>query len=83
MSERLTWKEIVAKYPDQWVVMDEVSKDGSTILSGVIVETCTDDEIDSYFVKTLRDGKRYTKRRTADIGGIGIVYGANYSYEVR
>ena len=45
MSEGLTWKEIQEKYPDQWGVMDDMSKYGSTILSEVVIETCADDEI--------------------------------------
>ncbi len=30
--ERLTWKEIEAKYPNSWVVMDNVKFDGGDIV---------------------------------------------------
>ncbi len=67
MAERMTCKEIVKKYPEQWVVLDDVRKDGATIISGIIVHTCSDEDIDSYFFETIKSGKRYTKRRTSDM----------------
>jgi len=67
MAERMTWEEIVKKYPEQWVVLDDVRKDGATIISGIIVHTCSDEDIDSYFFETIKSGKRYTKRRTSDM----------------
>ena len=83
MSERLTWEEIVKKYPEQWVVLDDVKKDGATILSGIVVNVCSDENIDSYFFDAVKSGKRYTKRRTSEMRGMGIVYGENYRIEVR
>lgn len=50
MLERLTWEEIVKKYPERWVVSDDVKKDGATIISGVVVNVCSDEDIDSYFL---------------------------------
>lgn len=83
MTERLTWDEIAKEYPEQWVVLDEVIKDGATIISGIVVHTCSDVDIDSYFFETVKAGKRYTKRRTSEMRGMGIVYGENYRVEVR
>ena len=55
MKERITWEEMVKRYPDQWVVLEDAEMDGST-----------DDEIDSYFLETFKAGKRYIKERTTD-----------------
>ncbi len=71
MLERLTWEEIVKKYPERWVVLDDVKNDGATIISGVVVNVCSDEDIDSYFFDTVKSGKRYTKRRTSEMRGMG------------
>lgn len=83
MADRLTWYQMQEKYPDQWVILTDVDLDGSTIISGVVVEVCNDDEVDAHFCKLIKSGKKYMKERTTDMGGIGVIYGANYSYEVR
>lgn len=38
MQERLTWKEIQQKYPDQWVGLTDVEydKDNVTVISAVV-----------------------------------------------
>jgi len=42
VNKRMTWEEIVEKYPDQWVGIAEAELDGSTILSGVVRYTGMD-----------------------------------------
>lgn len=38
-NERLTFEEIMEKYPDQWVGLDEVEeKDGNPIASAIVKE---------------------------------------------
>ena len=46
-NNRVTWEEMVKKYPDKWVVKD-AEMNGSDIMSGVIVAAMTDDEITEY-----------------------------------
>ena len=36
MGERMTWKEIVEKYPDQWVGLTDVERDGASVRSAVV-----------------------------------------------
>ena len=38
-KERLTWKEIKEKYPNQWVGLTDVERDGSDIVSAVVKYT--------------------------------------------
>ncbi len=40
MDERMTWEEIVKKYPDQWVGLVDVDwKDGANVRSAVVKYT--------------------------------------------
>ena len=35
-NKRMTWDEIVAKYPDQWVGLTDVERDGADVVSAVV-----------------------------------------------
>lgn len=35
-GKRMTWDEIVEKYPDQWVGLTDVERDGASVLSAVV-----------------------------------------------
>ena len=35
-NKRMTWEEIVQKYPDKWVGLVDVKRDGGKILSAVV-----------------------------------------------
>lgn len=51
-KDRLTWGEIAAKYPDQWVGLTGVTRedDGVTVASAVVSKLGTMDELfDSQF----------------------------------
>ncbi|MEX0782269.1 MAG: hypothetical protein WD557_06430 [Dehalococcoidia bacterium] len=38
MSERLTWEEIVARYPDEWVALEDIEDDEFiNVLSAVVI----------------------------------------------
>ena len=36
MHERMTWDEIVRKYPDQWVGLTDVERDGASVKTAVV-----------------------------------------------
>lgn len=46
MRERLTWEEIKAKYPNQWVGLIDIEyltpEDGTNIKSGVVISVSED-----------------------------------------
>ena len=47
-DERLTWEEIVKKYPDTWVGLKDIkfrNDDGANIETAVVAETGTRDEL--------------------------------------
>ena len=39
MAKRMTWKEIQETYPDQWVGLSEVERNGGSIASAVVKYT--------------------------------------------
>lgn len=44
MKERLTWKEMVQRYPNKLVFVENAELRGSDIISGDLICACTDDE---------------------------------------
>ena len=36
MNTRLKWEEIQKKYPDQWVGLTDVERDGVTVVSAIV-----------------------------------------------
>ena len=70
MGERLSWDEMVSRYPDKWVVVDDAEKDGPDVLSGILVAVKTDEEIGDYQADNFRKG--YDFRRTTEGAFNGI-----------
>ena len=64
MEKRMSWAEMVEKYPDCWVVVKDAKKDGPDIVSGVLVAVKRDDEISLYRVENNHKG--YVFRRTTE-----------------
>ena len=75
-TERLTWKEIQKKYPDQWVALSEVEyvdNDGCNVESAVVICGMQDDEYISCRLDFLHLGKDYRYKRTEDsCGFVGV-----------
>lgn len=45
---KMTWNEMVEKYPDSWLVITEVELGNEGIKSGVVYAICTEDELQKY-----------------------------------
>jgi len=45
---KMTWNEMVEKYPDSWLVVTEVDLGNEGIKSGVVYAVCTEDELQKY-----------------------------------
>ncbi|MBR6230239.1 MAG: hypothetical protein IKQ97_10920 [Eubacterium sp.] len=71
IGERLTWDELVALFPKRWVVLSDTEKDGPDIISGVLVDVKTDEEIIPYENDNLMKG--YEFWRTTEEGFYGII----------
>ena len=70
MGERLTWDEMVSMYPDRWVVLKDVEKNGPDVVSGVLVAVKTDDEITEYEAANLRKGYEFWRTTEGEFYGI-------------
>lgn len=68
---RKTWKEIVTKYPDKWVVLQNVSFSNSDIIDAEIVDVKNDDEIIEFQEEHF--DQKYVYRRTTDIAATGYI----------
>ena len=64
IERRMTWDEMVEKYPDQWVVVKDAEMSGPDVLSGILVAVKSDDEIGPYEIQNL--GRGYKFRRTTE-----------------
>lgn len=67
---RMTWEELVKQYPDQWVVLSNPLKDGEDILSAVLVDVKSDDEIDKYEMDHLDKGYEYWRTTEGEFYGV-------------
>ena len=66
MAERLTWKQIQEKYPDQWVgIVDASFSNAATISSGVVKYTEKDMSRDEMALRTVK-GEMYARYTTPD-----------------
>ena len=66
--ERLTWKEIEAKYPNSWIVMDNVKFDGGDICEADVIDVLTDDTIGHYRVTHVEDNYIYDRTNPEELG---------------
>ena len=69
MAERMTWKEIQEKYPDQWVALKDViymNNDGCNVESAVVICAMSDDDYVNKRLSFVRSGEVYDYERTED-----------------
>ena len=76
MSERMTWKEIQEKYPDQWVALTDVyylNNDNCNVESAVLICVMSDEDYVQTRLRFIHEGKDYAYTRTNDIKGfVGV-----------
>lgn len=61
---RLTWDEMVEKYPNLWVAVKDAEMDGGDIISGEVVDAKPDKEMRSFRIANWGSGLVF--RRTSD-----------------
>lgn len=70
MPKRMTWDEMVEKYPDKWVVLDDVKyiseDDDINIESALVIQVVPDESANDIRLNNNRKGRRYTYRRTTE-----------------
>lgn len=75
-GQRLTWEQIRAGYPDQWVALTDVEyldNDGINVKSAVVVCGMADNDYVERRLDFMRAGKQYEYERTEDTRGfVGV-----------
>lgn len=79
VGARMTWDEMVDRYPDMWVSISDAEMEGPDVLSGELVAVIPDDEIADYELDHWTDG--YITRRTTEGEWLGPI-SANFTIEV-
>lgn len=76
-GQRLTWEQIRAEYPDQWVALTDVKymdDDGINVESAVVVCAMDDCDYTEKRLALMRAGEEYDYERTADTRGfVGVM----------
>lgn len=63
MRERLTWEEIMEKYPDQWLGMEDVEwENESNIASAIVVDSIS--SMSELTEKQISSGGKFVARYT-------------------
>jgi hypothetical protein len=75
-DQRLTWEQIRATYPNQWVALTDVrymDDDGINVESAVVVCGMADSDYTRQRLKFMKEGRTYEYERTEDIRGfVGV-----------
>ena len=69
-EKRITWQEMVDKYSDMWVAVKDAEMDGPNILSGVLVDVKSDDDISQYRIKNKKKGYIFSRTTEGVFNGI-------------
>lgn len=82
MAERLTWEQMVQKYPDKWLALyncryyDDLSE--ATIVEATIFKVFhTEEEYEKFLIDNIGRGYRY--RYTTEPVISGVTYGENFA----
>ena len=78
-NEEMTWEEMMERYPDRWVFIEQTKGEGT--LEGIVRFVCTDEEVDDIWIDCLEKDLDYTKRRTTTMCNIGFISGVNCTIE--
>ena len=78
-ANKMTWEEMVEKYPDRWVVIADAEMNGADLISGNVVGIKTDDEIIPYRIANQKKGFKFYRTTEGEFYG---VIDADYSISV-
>lgn len=85
MPERLTWAQMVQKYPDKWLALSDCEyydSSETTIIKAVIYKVFdSDDEYENFRIDNMGKGYRY--RYTTEPVISGVTYRENFTVGIR
>ncbi len=68
---RMTWDDMVKKYPDLWVAIKDAEMDGADVMSGEVVTAQSDEEMRKFRIEHRGSGLVF--RRTSECGFNGHI----------
>lgn len=74
IGQRLTWREIVMKYPDRWVAISDYVMTGAELQEGVLQAVCEDTDIGTELPRLKKLGKKIYWKRTTNLEGANVLY---------
>lgn len=77
---RLTWDEMVQRYPDQWIAVKNAEMNGADIISGEVVAALPDTEMRKFRMSNSNSG--YIFRRTSDGNFPTIITSTNFGIRI-
>ena len=80
-NEKMTWEEMVKKYPDAWVTVEKTKGNPSTIEEGIVKFVVSDEEMPEVWVKCRKAGFKYKMDRTTVTPFMGVVDGVNFTID--
>ena len=69
-DHRMTWDEMVKKFPDQWVVVKDAEMSGPDILSGIVVAVMPDDQITAFRLSNTRRDYEFCRTTEGEFDGV-------------
>ena len=69
-NQKMSWDEMVKKYPNQWVVVKDADMNGPDIVSGIIVAAMSDDKITDYRLKNSNHNLEFCRTTEGEFDGI-------------
>lgn len=67
---RMTWNEMVDKYPDMWVAVKDAQMDGPDIVSGIVVAVLSDIDVGQFRIKNKRKGLVFSRTTEGFFNGV-------------
>ena len=73
MPDKISWSEIVEKYPDRWVALTDCEKKGSRVLAAVPIRVCEEKDMYDTELELNEKGISFIWRRTTELEGAHIL----------
>ena len=77
---RLTWDEMVEKYPDQWIAVKDAEMDGADIESGEVV--AYENDMEDFIDFRIKNRHTYKFCRTSVEDIPGIIMSTNFGIKI-
>lgn len=79
MGQKLSWDEIIEKYPNRWVALADYETRGSVILAGIPIRVCREKEMYDTELELDKEGIKFMWARTTEVEGpmgVSVLYSA-------